>query len=203
MGTRLALISGASGIICALVGGGLEYLLTNGSAGWVPVASGLAGAIVGGSIHLFFTPSVAGRQEAAPLPETPPTLLGEASAQPLDMAQSTRYNFTQRTPNELAQSVDGKTSMEADRISERYQDSWLEVGAEVYDVHSHYDYIRVSVMYNNVIVSLRFDKDKYISTLQALDKGDRIHAIGRIWRITRNGISLVDCELRQESSRAR
>ena len=202
MGTRLALISGASGIICALVGGGLEYLLTNGSAGWVPVASGLAGAIMGGSIHLFFTPSVADRQEAAPLPEMHPTSLDRASAQPLDMAQPARHNLTQRTPQELVQSVDGKTSMEADRISERYKDSWLEVSAEVYDVHGHYDYIGVSATCNGVVVSLEFDKDRYISTLRVLDKGDRIHATGRIWRITRNSISLVDCELGQESSRA-
>jgi len=86
---------------------------------------------------------------------------------------------------ELVQSVDGKTSMEADRISERYKDSWLEVRAEVYDVHRHYDYIVVSATYNKVVVGLDFDKDKYMSTLQVLDKGDRIHAIGRIWRITR------------------
>lgn len=197
MGKRLALISSASAILCALVGGVLEYLLTSGSERWVPLASGLVGAIAGGSVGLFLMPrpSVASRQEVGPLPEMPPTVLGGVSNQPLDMAQPTRYNFTQRTPKELVQSVNGKTSMEADRISERYKDSLLEVRAVVYDVHSHYDYIGVSTTCNGVFVSLDFDKDKYMSTLQTLDKGDRIHAIGRIWRITRNTVGLVDCEL--------
>lgn len=202
MGKRLALISGASAIVCALVGGVLEYLLTSGSARWVPLASGLVGAIAGGSVGLFLMPrpSVASRQEVRHLPEVPPALLGGVSNQPLDLAQPTRYNFTQRTPKELVQSVDGKTSIEADRISERYKDSWLEVKAVVYDVHSHYDYIGVSTRCNGVFVSLDFDKDKYMSTLQALDQGDRIHAIGRIWHITRHGVSLADCEIVQATT---
>ena len=155
----------------ALFGGFLEYIVGGGISGWVPLLSGLAGGILTAAAVL---------------------VLKAEEPNPADR------EFTQRSPNELVEQIQGLTYLAAEPIVERYSGTWMRVqGLPVYDISESDGVIVVGGVpsYNHPGYSLSFDKKEWGQKLKILDRGDRLSAIGRISTFLEDMIFLEQCEI--------
>ena len=155
----------------ALFGGFLEYIMTGGTSGTGPLLSGLAGGIV-------TTVAVLILQAQEPKPAS--------------------RVFTQRSPNQLVEKIQGLTDLAAEPIVERYSGTWMCVrGIFVYDISVSQDIIVVEDVPSDIRpgVSLAFNKRDWGEKLRILERGDKICAIGRISTFLEDKIFLERCEI--------
>ena len=184
-----------------------QYVATGGVTGTWPIYGALIGGIVSTVILLSarriqvpsnakvagqapVTPMEPQRENASEEIERPTLPLG-----PFDLSDD--RIFSPRTPSEMINEVQGKTSLEAERISRRHAGQWLRVEGSVRDVDSFLDLLTVSLSPSPTQPRIRlyFDPELWETQLAALNPGDRIIAEGRIDSISTFSVSLEDCLL--------
>lgn len=191
-------------------GGGaaiVEYILTGGSSGWIPVIAGVASGI----LTLFVLLLLQRRQptddsdelhrNAEPFVEQPGRIV-QAATQPELTEQSRQIagskQFSRRTPEELVASVDGLTEIAAEEVSKRHIGLWLNVEGTIFDISERIGGISVYLNRGDdkASVGLRFDEEHWRDSLMSLNKRDYILVEGKISHISTMGtVMLEECEL--------
>ena len=159
----------ATAFVCALTGGVAEYVMTGGTSTWVPLVAGLIGAVPVLIVGIFGL-----RRRKEPL-------------------------YTSRTASELTEAVEGKTSVEADIISQPHMGFRLKVNGIIIDIDSR-------LFFPGYTVDLQPGENKDISIyaefgrrwsprLRTLRVGDYLGIDGKIWSINRWSVSVDDCRI--------
>jgi hypothetical protein len=114
------------------------------------------------------------------------------------MAESgSRVFVQQETALSLIERAYNFTDAQAERFSEQYREQWLHVTGSVVNVsvNTGADSL-VTLKLGDLIyqaASLYITGDR--QTLEALNKGDRVTALGRVFFVSSRGISLAQCEI--------
>ena len=186
----------------------IQYILTGGVSGWIPLVATLLGGIVAAVVLLFtakrrpldltksyepLEPLIEGR--AIP-PRIPAELVAEIKGlEPLAEGRA----ISPRTPAELVAEIKGLTEIVATDVSRRHIGQWLRVQGQVQDVSQRFipkGKIIVSITDAETALNLYFDAKIWGSQVSLFNVEDRISAIGKIDRIGRIGwINLEECEL--------
>ena len=105
--------------------------------------------------------------------------------------------YSRRTPAELVDEVQGKTSLVQSEVSRRHVGQWLTVSGKVFNVTAGYLDLMITLQRTGEepIILLRFDPDLWKPHLSTLDMGDSVIAIGNIDTITDSMLVLANCEL--------
>ena len=145
----------------------IEYALTNGSSGWIPVLASVAGGIIASII-----------------------LKRLQEGQPVGLRnQDERKTFSPRTPKELVAAVSGLTEIAATEVSNRHIGHWLRVDGTISDISEGFGSITVHLARGDdkVSVYLEFNEDDWRDSLVTLNIGDYVSAEGKIRHISRSG----------------
>ena len=173
-------------VVMVLISAIVEYLLTGGTSGWVPLVSGLAG-VVGGPVLLPRALRLAGL--------TAPSW-SSSIAEPTEQ-------YSQRSPRELIRAVGGKTTIQAEQISKLYVGPRLVVEGTVYDIkHGTEDRATYEVsieipgwIFAAPCFAFADFSQGQSASVRSLQKGDTIAVDGRIARIGESFIALEDSRL--------
>ena len=187
----------------------IEYFMTDGISGLTPVMAAIAGGLIAGIILYFIRDDESfNRSEGTSISNAEQV---EASQTPDAPNQSILPNpraeervLSRRTPAELIEELSGMTQLSAEHYSSRHLGQWLRIDGPVENVSRSAGDICLTTRdtESQVLLSLRFNEDRWGATLSSFNIGDRFSAIGRIRSvypkggITLNGlISLGECEL--------
>lgn len=187
--TRYWLMVVTAMILPGVFAGIFEYMMTEGSSGWIPLVAALTGGLAAMLILWLI------EQRKPEKPQGPNKTAG--ASEPDELKVEERI-FTQRTPDELVASIRGLTEVAAGHVSERYLGQWLKVEGYVKDVYmlSSNKVIVVYISDAEPGVFLHFDAKRWEKHVAALDVEDKISAIGKIQTIGRQGIvALEQCEI--------
>ena len=168
------------GVLAAVV----EFVVTDGVSGVVPIASAALGGLVTAVVlYLLIT--------LGPVSDSPEQ--GTAT-----FTDSGRF-FSRRTPAELVAEIEDKTTIFAERISDRHRGHWIAVDGFIRDVRDDLDEVTVHLQIEGPpkFISLGFTASAWKDKLISLDIGDQISVIGKIHSIAEYGITLENCELVQ------
>lgn len=187
-----------------ILAGGVEYALSLGTSGLLPVATGIVTAFL-----LFISRrTLTAEQEKEPhkdhaidskrdeedgskaQPEFPLPIEGERI-------------FSRRTPEELVALVKDHTGWTASDLTRPHIGTWLRIEGTVDNISPPSDHtITVSVdlsrghlMRSMLLVFLSFDKTRWRDRLRILTIGDPITVIGKIRQIDKETMNLEECEL--------
>ena len=189
----------ASGVGAAMAAGILEYFMTGGTSGWVPLVSGVAGAIIGTAIFVAVRPKTAVPNTSAPNTPAPNTPAPNTPAPNTPAPNVEDRILCPRTPQELVDMVAGKTDMECERISQRYVNTWLDISGKVEDVEDRLDLgLHVTIEpphWPGINYSAYFSR-KWMNRISILDIGDNISAVGQIDEINPRLIFLKNSEFK-------
>ena len=110
--------------------------------------------------------------------------------------------FSRRTPKELVDMFEGRTNLEAERITQQHIGSWLRVKGKVENI-SNSSGGSLMVFLGDLfdtppMITLWFEADKWLPKIQTLSKGDEIVVLGKIKEIRRSRIELELCELEKD-----
>ena len=159
----------------------IEYMITNGSSGWIPLSAALIGGCFTALTLVIIKTS-----------EQPPKI------HTLSETKSSRIPCP-RTPAELIEKIEGCTEIQAEHITQPYLGQWMEIEGNVDDVSERLSGDEISVyIWSEVKPSffLIFDSNTWGTQIRSFDVGDHIIAVGKIKSISRLGtISLEECEL--------
>ena len=194
-------------MVPSIIAGVIEYALTRGVSGWIPLVSGLGGAL--GTIVLLWALSLKkpiGKVSGEMSPEgvsaatTNRPDITPYEKRELPKALDTGRVFSRRTPAELIALVKGHTEIMAKHVGKPHIGHWMKVEGAIINVQdSGLDKVitvHMNESRNQVTVFLDFDKKRWESHVSALAIGDRIAAIGRIDIIAQGEwISLNECEM--------
>ncbi len=201
---------------------GVEYVMTRGVSGEIPIAA----AVVGGIVTMFAlkfieTPEDNERPEVAEIPEKPlnkssvgHTSLSDDVARhepiqsvpkitevpnPSGQLIEERF-FSPRTLDELVAEVKGLTNIVAEDVSKRHIGHWLRVEGCVKDVWKRGASVSLLVgpLDTEVLLHMEFDGSLWRERLVAFNVGDQVSAIGKIESIgfyLRGSVRLEKCEL--------
>ena len=164
----------------------IQYILTGGVSGWIPLVATLLGGIVAAVVLLF-----------------------TAKRRPLDLTKSYEplvpltegRAISPRTPAELVAEIKGLTEIVATDVSRRHIGQWLRVQGQVRDVSQRFIskgtiIVSITGAETTLLLFLYFDAKIWGSQVSSFIVGDRISAIGKIDRIDRTGlIRLEECAL--------
>lgn len=174
----------AATILPAALAGFFEYIMSGGSSGLIPLWAGLVSGVLTAGVLLML--------QRVSIPDRPFDV-------PIKPANE--RVFTNRSPAELVERIDGLTAVSSKPIIERYLGLWLRAGGKIFEVEERNQDI-VAYLTNAGVAGnaspefvLYFNKEPWGQKLRALDKGDELFAVGKIARISTYGISLEDCEV--------
>ena len=164
-------------ILPGVLAGVIEYVMTQGVSGWVPVVVALIGGLGTVAVLLFMG-------------------MPRLSKNPQQIAAR---NFSPRTPAELVAEIEGKrmTELTAAAVSQRHIGQWLRVNGSIDDIRDWFDSIdvRIKTLEHQTPMTLRFNKNVWLETLKPFNIGDQITAIGKIDSISSISVRLEECEL--------
>ena len=128
----------------------IEYALTNGSSGWIPVLASVAGGI----IALIILKRL---QDGQPAELREQLMVPAEQPHPPDE----RKIFSPRTPEELVAAVSGLTEIAAAAVSNRHIGHWLQVDGTISDISERSNTISVYLARGDdkASVVLSFNKD--------------------------------------------
>ena len=197
----------AAAVLPGVLTAGIEYILTNGVSGQLPIFAAATGGIIAFVVlRAVTTPDTERPQSkvAATKDDISPSLSTEATplpdvTRPLGNIADGKF-FSPRTPDELVAEAMGKTEIVANELAQRHIGHWIKVEGEVKDVwESKYSVvIMLRLLDSDVMVSMAFDATGWRERLIALDVGDRVSGIGNIQRIASPPVAIIrleDCEL--------
>ena len=188
-------------IIPPIIAGLIEYFLTQGVSGWIPLVAGL-----GGGVFTFLLLSFIGRRSTEMI--ATPT---EEARGPLEQPKVVHPShpnvppykdkiFTPRTIAELLEMVKGQTEIAARHITKPHIGYWLKVDGTILGVSESFKenllIVHADDSQSQESVFLDFKDSVWGARIRPLAKGDKIVAIGKIESISITGyISLEECEL--------
>ncbi len=189
----VALVIIGPGVVAALI----EYVLTRGSSGWIPVLASATGGILVLAVRLIMQNR---HQEATE--ENQENVQPAAAVVYQPRQQSEPKILSPRTPEELVAEIEGRTEIVAKEISKRHIGTWLRVEGTITSM-SDYMYVddrRIIVGLDRgddlVPIYLNFSGSKWRNRLMSFDNGDAISAEGQIEDVSTSGfVSLENCEL--------
>lgn len=184
-----------SGVGVALVAGFAEYILTQGTSGWIPLSSGLLGATLGPLI-VRVVAGIRAIRRSSDHGEAD-TRDGRHDERKSNDARLQGRIHCPRTLDELVASVNGRTSIEREGILAKYAGTWLAFSGQVKDVGKHRTEVYALVSSDeqeSLTVCSYFDL-KWTQHLVVLSVGDHISGVGRIQGIDFDGVILKDCDL--------
>ena len=172
--------SGIGGLAGAGIAGIVEYFMTGGNSGLVPLGSGIIGAIIGWLVVLGVSSytGTLGNQE--------------------------QRRFVDKTPSEIVETLQlprSVTSIQSDHMSGLFIGSWLKAEGRVEDVSEGFNFLwvhKVSVeieMGDGTNINLDFEKRRWGPQLKVLSRGDQIAFVGQIESVSQYSLYLEDCEL--------
>ena len=171
----------------------IEYFLTNGISGVIPILAAFVGGILAALGLSFVKPDEPPhRSETIQVPATPET----STPSTLPDSPPEERIFSPRTSAELVDEINGMTEVVAERVSARHIGQWLKVKGPIGDVSIRGREICVPIMETEPSMFLYFDESRWSNRLKSFDVGDQISVIGEIRSIRRSGIvRLEKCEL--------
>ena len=189
-------------IIPPIIAGLIEYFLTQGVSGWIPLVAGL-----GGGVFALLLLSFIGRhstemiaiptEEQARIPVEQPELVRPSHP---NVPPYKDKVFSPRTPSELIALAKGQTEIGAAHATKPHIGYWLSVGGSVLNVYESgikktlTVHIRDDASQESVF--LHFAPNVWDTHLRPLTKEDRIAAIGKIISVNPSEfITLEECEL--------
>ena len=194
-----------------ILAGIVEYALSQGTSGWLPVTTGVVTAIILYTVSTVLTSHQKKRRS------TDDYVNSEANEEPGPKAQLTpvplpvqpispplvnqQRIFSRRTPEELVGLCEGQTEWEATERAKPHIGKWLQIEGPVGDISAPRSSghiavtIRLSDDYSRPSLFLWFDEKRWHDHLRALSVGDLITAVGKIDNITSTSVTLEDCEL--------
>ena len=110
--------------------------------------------------------------------------------------------ITSKTPSEIVRTVQSQTSIEAERLSQRYLGLTLTVDGRVLDIERRSSAIVVHVNTTDETNVFLYFALRHELTLRALDTRNWIRARGRITAVGPARISLERCELLAQATNA-
>ena len=185
-------IASAMGFLgSGVTGAVVEYLMTGGTSGIVPIIAAFVGGIPV-AIWLYFLGGSGGEENPG---------FAVQAAQGVERSQGDDGNrrkrfFTQWTVDEMVNEQQGKTSLSATATSRKHEGHWLRFTGPVFDVDEFGGEIRIPIDADvSGLVHTRFDKKRWAGQSGILRKGDVVTVVGRIQSTYDGGVSLTDCEL--------
>ena len=172
----------------------IEYLVTGGTQGFIPIGAALGGGVISVAILELIEDDDSSRR-ASFQPLTP---ISEISSQS-GVRTDGRF-YSPRTIDELVAEVKGLTDIAAEGVSKRHVGHWLKIRGKVDNIteYENWVFLFVSLTNSNVRVTLDFDGNIWRERLIALNKGDEIAASGKIEAISGTlggSIDLEECEV--------
>ena len=170
----------AATILPGISSAGVEYLISGGVSGWIPIWSSLIGGGFAAVVLLFI--------------KVPEVQVGESSKPD---EPSNKRIFINKPPHELTTQAKGLTSVGSKHVVERYKGAWIKVQGKIEDVYERGDTLALYTSKNEIgpLFTLNFNKNKWIDKLKILDQGDSITVIGQISDISEYRITLENCEI--------
>ena len=210
---RRLIVAAASAILPGVAAAAIEYILTDGNVGWIPLLAACIGGL-GTWIALALIelpesvesshPYMSGEsREQSNLSELVSTLgspnLPMLSNPSEESLEEERF-FSPRTPAELVASIDGLTDVMAEKMTEVHIGHWMRVEGIIANVGQSFSrdttFMSVRVSDEEITrVSLSFDSRIWHRRVSSFAKGDRVSAIGKIDEVSSSNVYLVECEL--------
>ena len=208
-------------VLPAVVVAFVEFLLTGGSTGLMPIMAALIAGVPLLSL-MYFMGAFSDREEP---PSQDKVGLGDQVVQADHVGQVAQVVqgdqvgqivqgdqvvqvvegdqgvqddrfFTPRTVKELKGEVEGKTELAAEDASRRHVGHWMRVSGQVTDVTGDFGDVMMTVETNeDDLVFCQFDEKVWRGRLVGFNEGDTVKVAGQIERISRFGVGLVACEL--------
>ena len=187
--------------ISPIIAGLIEYFLTDGVSGWIPLVAGLGGALVTVAFLWF-----AGRRSAEDKDRSEEQVLTSLEpSKPLQspypiVSLSEDKILSLRTPSELLKLVKGQTEIGARHAAEPHIGYWLRVNGSVLNV-LEYSLGNILTVYmrdsqSGETVFLDFENEVWGARVRPLTTRDKISAAGKIKKIATTGyIKLEECEI--------
>ena len=190
-------------VLPGTIAGVIEYAMTDGVSGWIPVSAAFAGGLA--TFALLRLVDVNKPNEAHGSSDeavTPTDRKGSPLKTTVELTPSVLAgkDMSPRTPAELVAEIEGFTQIAAASAVKRHVGLWLPVEGTVVDVSERsFDqtigvYLRESK--DGVTVMLDFDGTRWRAQLSSLNVGDQLAAVGRIEDIHFSGfVNLEECSL--------
>lgn len=195
----LTILSGGGGAM--ILAGGVEYALSLGTSGLLPVATGIVTAFLLLILQRTLTPKQEKEPHTGHIVDSKRDKEGDSKAQPESpLPVESERIFSRRTPEELIALVKDQTEWAASDLTKPHIGTWLRIERPIYDINPPDDNTVIVTVdfsrgYSSLLVFLSFDETHWRDRLRILTTGDRITAIGKISQINKIGISLEECEL--------
>ena len=150
----------------------LEYILSGGTSGWIPIVAAAAGGILAWVILPHILPSPTSRI------------------------------FVKKTGSELVEKIKDMTDVAAEPIVDSYIGLWMDVNGRINNVARGIGTVTVYIDGGDVGPGfvLSFGKRLWFDKLKILDKGEKISAVGQIEGVSELFISLEKCELSDDGN---
>ena len=184
----------AATILPGIIAGIIEYVVTKGVSGWLPLAAALIGGLLTMAVLWLIEKQRSHESPASPELPDPPESPGSMTEGKI---------FSPRTPAELVAEVEGLTEIAAEDVSRRHIGQWLKVEGRIFNVSGRGDRVRASLssQIRQPFIALYFVANDWREILKAYNSGDRLSAIGKIEAVSSGSITLEECELVNRGSR--
>ena len=178
-----SIASGIVGIIAAFISGVIEYFFTGGTSTLIPLWAGVLGTLIAWIVSHFLFRRKDSPREVIHSEVNEELLHSEVNEEPF---------YTPRTPTELLHAIRGRTSIEAEKISERHIGSRIRVSGEVNEISKISEGYSVMIKLeregdeSSVSVFAHFD-ESWSLKLGTLEIGDQLNIDGEILDINKFG----------------
>ena len=104
--------------------------------------------------------------------------------------------YTARSPAALFEACRTKTSANANKYIKPHIGKWIKVQNRIQDIEEDEQYFFVILgHWADPAPRLRFDKNRWGSEIETMDRGDRLAAEGKIVHVGIMGMQLVECAI--------